>query len=356
MKRFRLRSVDARPSDAGAFLVRFERELEETVTAFLAVADGSPVADQVRWHFGIGCDDVRRGKRLRPRLLVDVALAEGGSIEEALDAAVAVECLHNYSLVHDDIEDRDELRHGRPTVWARFGLGHGINAGDSMCAVSYLTLLRNSAGMAPERLMTMARVLHAANFAMCVGQGEDIAFETAAHVTMDGYLAMIEGKTAALFGAACELGALCAGVDAVRASAYGSLGRAYGRAFQIRDDLLGVWASRSETGKSHAADLACRKWSFPIVWALGGPPSAARTIVADYYRSFVDRGTDVESVVRALDELGARDAAEAAMREHLLDAQHTADRFALDGAAAVQAHFTGTCAARGDARVLAAAR
>ena len=91
----------------------------------------------MRWHFGLGSENAgRRGKRLRPRLLFAVARAEGGSYEAALDAALAVELLHNYSLVHDDIEDGDDMRHGRQTVWSRFGLANGINAGDAMCAVS----------------------------------------------------------------------------------------------------------------------------------------------------------------------------------------------------------------------------
>jgi geranylgeranyl diphosphate synthase type I len=334
-------------------LARFERALEQAVACALAPAGPSPLAEQVRWHFGIGCEGAaRHGKRLRPRLLMQVAFDEGATFEQALDAALAVELLHNYSLVHDDIEDGDELRHGRQTVWARFGTAHGINAGDSMCAVSYLTLLRNSSGAPPERVAAMTRVLHAANLVMCAGQAYDIGFEAAAAVSMDDYFAMIEGKTAALFGAAFALGSLAAGTDETRAGAYGDLGRAYGRAFQIRDDLLGTWGSREETGKACGADIAHRKWSFPIVWALSGPPTRARDAIASRYARATPLGAhDVAAVAAALDALGARHATEDAWFAAACEAERIADRHRLDRNASVRALFpTGTGSAAKAAR------
>ncbi|MBV8353993.1 MAG: polyprenyl synthetase family protein, partial [Candidatus Eremiobacteraeota bacterium] len=172
-----------------ALLERFERALEESVAALLARERDSPIVEQVNYHLSI------RGKRLRPRLLLAVASQEGARFEEAVDAAVAIELLHNYSLVHDDIEDGDRLRHGRETVWVRYGAAHGVNAGDSMCALSYLALLQNTGALSAARLAAMLRVLHEANLAMCSGQGRDIRFESAQHVSMDDYLVMIAGKT-----------------------------------------------------------------------------------------------------------------------------------------------------------------
>jgi geranylgeranyl diphosphate synthase type I len=332
---------------------RFERALEDVVLRALAPAGDAPIVEQVCWHFGIGAAQTgRHGKRLRPQLLFLTARAEGGDYDEALDAALAVELLHNYSLVHDDIEDGDELRHGRQTVWARYGAAHGINAGDSMCAVSYLTLLRNSANAPVDRVATMTRVLHTANLAMCAGQAYDIAFETARAVTMDAYLAMIEGKTAVLFGAACALGALAAGAGEDRANAYGELGRAYGRAFQIRDDVLGTWGSREETGKPRRTDIAHRKWSFPIVWALAGPPSAAREVIAARYASTGTlTASDVATVVEALDSLGARNAANAAWHEQSREAERISAQHRLDRDGAIEALF-----ASGGAGVVTALR
>jgi geranylgeranyl diphosphate synthase type I len=233
----------------------------------------------IRYHFGYDAPgSTKTGKRLRPQLLLRTALEEGGPVECALDAAVAIEILHNYSLVHDDIEDGDELRHGRTTIWAQFGIPHGINAGDALCAISYLTLLHEEAVVPPNRVVEMLHVLHEANLLMCEGQGLDISFETRTTVTMAEYLEMIAGKTGALFAASCELGALAAGAHPARAKEYARLGRAYGLAFQIRDDVLGTWGAPSVTGKPSGADIARRKWSFPVVWALGTPPTPDRDV------------------------------------------------------------------------------
>jgi geranylgeranyl diphosphate synthase type I len=296
----------------------FERALEAAITRYDSSA---PITAMIRYHFGYaGSDADRRGKRLRPLLLLTVAQEEGGSIESALDAACAIEILHNYSLVHDDIEDGDRVRHGRATVWAKWGTAHGINAGDSLCAISYLALLESDVARPAERTVAMTRALHEANLAMCAGQGRDIAFEVEGRVTMDDYIAMIAGKTAALFAAACEIGALAAGSDPARARAYGELGLAYGLGFQIEDDLLGTWGDSTATGKPVGSDLARRKWTFPVVWALDGPPSPARDVVAECYgRRGPLADEDISTTLAALDALGVRDAA-------LLHAQNYFDR------------------------------
>jgi geranylgeranyl diphosphate synthase type I len=285
----------------------------------------------IRYHFGYdSLEKTKSGKRLRPQILLRTALEEGGTVERAIDAAVAIEILHNYSLIHDDIEDGDELRHGRTTTWARYGMAHGINAGDALCAISYLTLLHEEA-LVPNRVVEMLHVLHEANLRMCEGQGLDISFETNSTVTMPQYLEMIAGKTGALFSASCQLGALAAGCDSDRADAYAKLGRAYGLAFQIRDDVLGTWGATDVTGKPSGADIARRKWSFPVVWALGTPPSDDRDVVAHAYarNARLDPGGVVE-VIAALDRLGARDAADDAHDRALDDADKLASDAAID--------------------------
>jgi geranylgeranyl diphosphate synthase type I len=286
----------------------FERALEAAITRYDSSA---PITAMIRYHFGYASEaGDQHGKRLRPMLLLTVAQEEGGSIESALDAACAIEILHNYSLVHDDIEDGDRIRHGRDTVWAKWGTAHGINAGDSLCAISYLALLESDVPRPAERTVAMTRALHEANLAMCAGQGRDIAFEVEARVTMDDYIAMIAGKTAALFAAACEIGALAAGSEPRRARAYGELGLAYGLGFQIEDDLLGTWGDGTTTGKPVGSDLARRKWTFPVVWALDGPPSPARDVVAERYaRTGPLQPDDVTATIAALDALGVRNAA-----------------------------------------------
>ncbi len=271
------------------------------------------------YHFGYGPHGPsRRGKRLRPRLLMIVAQALGASIEEALDAAAALEMLHNYSLVHDDIEDRDELRHGRRTLWSVYGVAQAINAGDALCAVSFLTLACAVRHHPADRVLAMVDALHAAHRIMCDGQSLDIAFETAAQVDLDTYERMIACKTAALFEAACALGAYCGGADAAAIAAYRSLGRAFGMAFQIRDDVLGIWADQDATGKIAGNDIARRKWTFPVVWALAQPQSRPHDVVREAYAGGAPlQPGEVARVVAALDQLGAREAAGRAIAEHV---------------------------------------
>jgi geranylgeranyl diphosphate synthase type I len=276
------------------------------------------------YHFGYGdYGPARRGKRLRPRLLLRVVEAEGGVLENALDAAAAIEILHNYSLVHDDIEDGDELRHGRRTLWAVYGIPQALNAGDALCAISFLVLMNATARHPDDRVLRMVRALQEAHATMCDGQSLDLAFERATHVDLAEYHRMIGAKTAALFGASSELGALCAPCDDQSVSRYRELGRAYGMAFQIRDDVLGVWGTLDATGKVTGNDIARRKWTFPVVWALSQPPSVARERIAQAYAHALrpdDNDLEAEtvmSVIDALNQLGAREAANAAIAEHL---------------------------------------
>ncbi len=279
------------------------------------------------YHFGYGeHGPARRGKRLRPRLLLRVAEAEGAGAEDALDAAAAIEILHNYSLVHDDIEDGDELRHGRRTLWSVYGIPQALNAGDALCALSFLVLMNATHRHAGERVLRMVRALHEAHATMCDGQSLDLAFERASQVDLHEYHRMIGAKTAALFGASSELGALCAPCDDRSVLRYRELGLAYGLAFQIRDDVLGIWGTLDATGKVTGNDIARRKWTFPVVWALGQARSAARERIAAAYAHGALRAAQgdavlqpdaVTAVIDALDELGAREAANAAIAEHL---------------------------------------
>jgi len=269
------------------------------------------------YHFGYPPHGPsRRGKRLRPTMLMRICESEGAPLELALDAAAAVELLHNYSLVHDDIEDRDEFRHGRRTLWSVYGIAQAVNTGDAMCALSFLTLMRAKTLLGPTRSLEVIERLHRAHRTMCDGQSLDLQFESAGHVELADYDVMIACKTGALFEAACSLGACCGGVEESGVNGYAEVGRAYGRAFQIRDDLLGIWASADRTGKTVAGDLMRRKWSFPVVWALARPPSPAREVVAAAYRSQQPlEGAQVQDVVAALEDLGAREAAARAVAE-----------------------------------------
>jgi geranylgeranyl diphosphate synthase type I len=295
---------------------RFEVHLEGLIRDYRG---SKQVADMLFYHFGYGeYGPARHGKRLRPRLLLQVAQAEGAALHDALDAAAAIEILHNYSLVHDDIEDGDELRHGRRTLWSVYGIPQALNAGDALCAISFLVLMNAAHRHRGDRVLRMVRVLQEAHATMCDGQSLDLAFERATAVDLAEYHRMIGAKTAALFGASSELGALCAPCDDESVQRYRELGRAYGLAFQIRDDVLGIWGSVDATGKVTGNDIARRKWTFPVVWALGQPRSEARDRVAQAYgQGKALEGGRVSEVIEALEELGAREAANAAIAEHL---------------------------------------
>jgi geranylgeranyl diphosphate synthase, type I len=318
----------------------FETVLERAVERLDA---SSPVKAHVREHFAFDEPGAKRGKRLRPRILVAVSETEGETGAAALAAAAAVELLHNFSLVHDDIEDRDELRHGRPTMWTRHGIPAAITAGDAMCALSYMTLLEAAPERDPALGVAMTAALHRAHIELCRGQGADIGFETSPSVSFAEYLRMIEGKTAALFAAACELGALTAGASAERAAAYGRMGRAYGLAFQVRDDVLGTWGTPAETGKPAGADIRRRKWSFPVAWAFAGPPSADRATVAEAYATIreLDDAT-ADAVIDALERLGAHAAADDACDAYIAQAAAVAAEHGLDGDGRLAEIFSST--------------
>ncbi|TAM56338.1 polyprenyl synthetase family protein [bacterium] len=310
-------------------LARFEEQLGRWLSRF---GGDSPVYEMVAYHFDLAGAG-QRGKRLRPQLCLLVAEAEGARVEAAFDAAVAVELLHNFSLIHDDIEDNDRLRHGRATVWARYGVGHGINAGDALCSMAYLALLENAARLPEERVIVMSRLLHEAQLQMCAGQALDMAFETAPAVDPGAYLQMIEGKTAALFRATARMGAVAAGAAVERVDAYGEMARRYGLAFQIQDDLLGIWGRSEETGKPSLADLRKRKWTYPVVWGIAAGAGAVEAL----YRTGagLDQG-QAEQARLTLERAGAREAAQAALDRYLGEAEAIARECGLDRDGAVR--------------------
>jgi len=319
---------------------QFESYLEGVLEGAAASNANGPL---IREHFGLDDPTAKRGKRLRPQILLTVAECEGGDGTVALGAAAALELLHNFSLIHDDIEDGDEMRHGRPTLWARHGVRAALVAGDAMSALAYLTLVDGSRDVPPVTLAAMMRCLQEAHFRMCEGQAFDIGFETATFVTFEEYVRMIEGKTAALLAVACELGAWAAGASDERAIAYSRVGRAYGLAFQVRDDVLGTWGRTEETGKPSGADIRRRKWSFPVAWALAQEPSADRTIVADAYATIGMLDADhATRVIAALERLGARDAADEACLAYIDEANGISASQQLDRDGRLAALFNST--------------
>jgi geranylgeranyl diphosphate synthase type I len=216
--------------------------LEAALEAAIRRFDGtSPVTPQVHAYFGYTGDAPGTRARSRMQLVLEVVAEEGGSIDDGIDVASAVEILHNSTLVHEAVEDPRR---------SRFGLAHGINAGDALSAMAYLHVLEGPPRRAPELTVEMTRALQAANFALCAGQAGELGFARGGEISPDAYLEMLRGQ-AALYAVACELGAFASGASCERAQAYGRLGRTLGVAYRMEDDVR--------------ADPATRHWRLPAI-------------------------------------------------------------------------------------------
>lgn len=262
----------------------------------------------IRHHLGWQ-DSAGTGKALRPVLCLLVCEAWCGRAEPALDAAAAVELVHNFSLIHDDIQDRDRTRRHRPTVWARFGMPQAINAGDALLALAQRTILGPSPSVRRQRA---AAALASATARMVAGQVLDLAHEGQLGGGLRPYLAMIRLKTGALMGCASEVGAICGGAPPQAAAAARRAGEAIGLAFQIRDDVLGVWGDPLKTGKPRASDLHRRKASYPVLALDAGHHRLAHEAVRRLYRSTRPPAGAVKRVVDLLEATSVREGAQRA--------------------------------------------
>lgn len=226
---------------------------------------------------GEGAGPNATGKRIRPALLLLCAAAAGADWQSALPAAAAVELVHNFSLVHDDIEDNSEKRRGRFTVWKRWGVPQAINAGDGLFVLSNLALTSLDSRIPAETRLRAAAILHQTCLRLTMGQFQDMSYETRLDLDENDYWPMISGKTATLLAACCEIGATLAQAAPKTCAAYAQFGEALGLAFQIQDDILGIWGNEALTGKSAASDLLEGKKSLPVLYGLGkNGPFAAR--------------------------------------------------------------------------------
>jgi geranylgeranyl diphosphate synthase type I len=268
-----------------------------------AVARLDPVCGlAASYHLG-WCDERGRpathpaGKAIRPAMVLLAAEAVAAAPEAAVAGAVAVELVHNFSLVHDDLLDGDRERRHRPTVWSTWDAATAILAGDAMLALAQEILLESpSPGAGPA-----AGMLAAATRELTRGQALDIAFERRPDVTLAECFEMADGKTASLLGASAGIGALLGGGPAVAVEALRTFGRQCGLAFQLVDDVLGIWGDPAVTGKPIHSDLRSRKKSFPVTWAFGRAPAQ----LSPWLTGAADPPLDV--VAGTLERLGARE-------------------------------------------------
>lgn len=252
------------------YLPAIENELQQAV----ARAKG-PGMDELHammaYHMGWegeGAGPKATGKRIRPTLVLLTAQAAGTEWQKALPGAAAVELIHNFSLLHDDIEDDSPLRRGRPTVWSQWGIPLGINTGDAMFTLAHLALLRLEETTNPRITLKAVNVLQNTCLQLTQGQHLDISYEDERSLPIEAYWPMVRGKTAALLAACTEIGALIADVDETRQDAYRRFGRDLGLAFQVLDDILGIWGDAAKIGKSNASDLLSGKKSLPVLFGL----------------------------------------------------------------------------------------
>ena len=247
-----------------------QQATEADLQGVVRQADGPGLGElhsMLRYHLGWegeGAGPRATGKRVRPLLVLLTCDAAGGDWQAALPAASGVELLHNFSLIHDDIQDGSETRRGRPTLWARWGVAQAINAGDALFALAHLALQRLDGDVyAPA-----AQLLPQASLQLTQGQYMDLAYENRKDLSLDDYWPMVRGKTAVLMAACTRLGALVAGAQNAALEAFTQFGLQLGMAFQAHDDILGAWGDEAETGKSAHSDLLSGKKSLPVLYGL----------------------------------------------------------------------------------------
>ena len=294
-----------------SFFARYQPSIDRALRSELENYD-SDICDTHRYHMGWADADGKeivatQGKRLRPTMALLGADAVDGDPSYALPVATALEFVHNFSLIHDDIEDRDRFRHHRPTVWVVWGDENAIVSGNSMLKIADRAARALVAlGVNIGTSMQARRSITEAYMRMIEGQFMDIDFEKRAYVSVEAYLAMIERKTGALIESSLYLGALVAGNDQSSVGVSDGLrdaGYEFGRLFQIRDDMLGVWGS-DETGKPVCGDIYNKKKSLPAIHALNASRGSSSTEIQAIYQKHELDELDVEKVLEIMMDNG----------------------------------------------------
>ena len=293
---------------------RYKTWIEDELACAVPESDGWDVQLLMRYHLGwvdqSGAPDLSgssQGKALRPTLCLFACEAIASSFHRALPAAAALELIHNFSLLHDDIQDQDLERRHQPTAWSLWGVPRALVAGDAMHSTGDLAVLRTAEqGVSPGVVIRVSEILTDSYLGMIEGQCLDLEFEGRTDITTDEYLHMIACKTGALIRCGLETGALLADGDEAAVQGFAGFGEGLGRAFQIRDDYLGIWGDEATLGKATGNDIRRRKKSYPVVYALERAAGAALGDLQKIYGQAELEEDDVERVLAILDEVGAR--------------------------------------------------
>ncbi len=252
-------------------LPEIEQELQSQVQR-LDAQRTLPFHEMLTYHMGWtgeGAGKEATGKRIRPLMVLLAAASTGAEWKNALPAAAAVEMVHNFSLVHDDVQDNSDKRRGRFTVWKKWGVPMAINVGDAMFVIAnqaVMDLIKTHQALTVVRAAT---ILNDTCLDLTRGQFLDMSYEERTDLSLEDYWPMIGGKTSALLSACTHIGALLGNTNEEEQKAYRQFGYHLGLAFQVQDDILGIWGDEAVTGKSAASDLVEGKNSLPVLYALG---------------------------------------------------------------------------------------
>jgi len=261
-----------------SILPAIESELQRQV-ARLDEPRTRPFYEILTYHMGWtgeGAGPEAQGKRIRPRLVLLTTASCKADWQSALPAAACMELIHDFSLVHDDIQDKSDLRRGRPTVWKKYGEAHAINAGDALFILAHLSISELKDKFTPDVALKAEAVIDRACLDLTRGQHLDMSYESQSGLTIQDYWPMAAGKTAALLSACTQVGAILGNADESTQEAYRDFGHYLGLAFQVHDDYLGIWGDNALTGKSTDSDLVTGKKSLPVLYGLGKDGPFAR--------------------------------------------------------------------------------
>ncbi|HMR98901.1 MAG TPA: polyprenyl synthetase family protein [Anaerolineales bacterium] len=256
--------------DTKELVSAIEAELQKQVSR-LDAPRTKPFHEMLTYHMGWtgeGAGPEATGKRIRPLLVLLTSSACGANWQFTLPAAAAIELVHNFSLVHDDIQDNSPKRRGRDTVWTKWGAPMAINVGDALFVMSSQAIVDLKNNYPAGVVMKAAEILHNTCLDLTRGQFLDMSYEERNDLGVEDYWHMISGKTSALIAACCHIGALLGGADEEKQEVYRSFGHYLGLAFQVQDDILGIWGDENMTGKSVASDLVEGKNSLPVLAGL----------------------------------------------------------------------------------------
>lgn len=289
--------------------------IEEDLKASIQRLDPETFPELVKMiehHFGWTKSKGVTGKRFRPLLLLLCCRGAGNEWRHALPAASAIEFIHNFSLIHDDIEDSSETRRGRITLWKKWGIPQAINTGDTVFSLARLIAYRLiEADLSLKTVFEVIQTIDLACLKLTQGQYLDLALGSEVLPTMATYFEMISGKTAALLGASASIGAQLGGAKEDTTYAYSSFGQNLGLAFQISDDILGVWGVPEETGKPAGQDLLLRKNTLPILYGLENSDK-----FVGLWEKTNRMEANLEEIIKELTLIGARDYAESSVQQY----------------------------------------